>query len=311
MTPKAPQNALIAPVEPELSHDALDVLMGDVVSFDREDYGIATHVLIGCPQDIGVQRNHGRSGAAGAPDAIRRFLYKLKPPKDNSQVRLLDLGNIEVSDDLDVMHDVLRDVVKHALEDGKTVLVLGGGNDISYPDARALSEVHPGFVGINVDAHLDMRHSEIRHSGTPYRNLINGGHLSPANLYEIGIQPWANSGDYLDDAKKLGVNIHTLSEIESTGASRFFYDLLHKLEGVPLFAGLDMDSVRASDAPGVSAPSPVGFSAGEIINFAARCRSHGRTAVFEITEVNPGLDVDDRTSRLAALTLYTFMYGQR
>jgi len=311
MTPKAPQDALIRPMEPELSHDVMDVLMGDAVSFDHDDYGLATHVLIGCPQDIGVQRNHGRPGAAEAPDTIRRFLYKLKPPKENTQVRLLDLGNVEASDDLDAMHEALYAVVLHALKDGKTVMVVGGGNDISYPDARALSEVSPNFIAMNIDAHLDMRKSDICHSGTPYRDLIDGKHLKPTNFYEVGIQPWANSGDYLEDAKSLGVNIHTLSEIKAMGTQAFFTDLFYKIEGMPLFVGLDMDSVRACDAPGVSAPSPIGFSATKLLGFADRCRNHGRTSVFEISEVNPAMDVDDRTSRLAALTLYTFMYGQR
>lgn len=311
MTPKAPDVFMTAPKKPELSHDAMDVLMGNVVSMDREDYGLATHVLIGCPQDIGVARNHGRPGAAEAPESVRRFFYKLKPPVSDSKVRILDLGDIESSDDLNGMHNALREVVSQCLKDGKVVMVLGGGNDISFPDAQAVSEVHAGFAAINMDAHLDMRKSDVLHSGTPYRNLIDGHYLDPANFYEVGIQPWANAGAYLEDAEQMGVNVHTLVEIEGVGTDLFFDDLFAKLDGTVLFAGLDMDCVRASDAPGVSAPSPVGFSASDILNFAARCRSHGETVVFEITEVNPTKDVDDHTSRLAALTLYTFIYGRR
>ncbi|QJB56283.1 formimidoylglutamase [Pseudodesulfovibrio sp. zrk46] len=310
MTPKAPEKTLVRPAAPQSSHDPMDVLMGDVVSFDEDDYGLATHVLIGCPQDEGVKRNGGRPGAAQAPETVRRFLYKLKPPVRNGNVRLLDLGDVPVGS-LEEMHDTLHAVVRHALGDGKIVMVLGGGNDISFPDARAVSEVHPGFAAINVDAHLDMRKSDVIHSGTPYRNLIDGGHLKPTNLYEIANQPWANSPRYMEDAEALGVHVETLSTIQSKGPNKYFYDLFERLRGMPLFAGLDMDSVKAADAPGVSAPASVGLSSKGLLYFADRCRKHGRTAVFEITEVNPAFDVDDRTSRLAALTLYTFMFGQQ
>lgn len=309
MTPEAVRNGLIQAEEPARSHDAHDVLMADVVSRDLDDYGIATHVIIGCPQDIGVQRNHGRPGAAKAPAAIRQALYRLKPPAESTSVRLLDVGDVAPVDDLDAMHDALHEVVRHALADGKKVMVLGGGNDISLPDAKAVSAVHPGFTAINMDAHLDMRKSDVIHSGTPYRNLIDGGHLAPENFHETGIQPWANAPHYLEDARSMGVNIHTLADIERVGEDAFFDSLFTGLDGKPLFAGLDMDSVRASDAPGVSAPSPVGFSVRGILGFAARCHEHGQTAVFEITEVNPDLDVDGRTARLAALALYFYMFG--
>ncbi|WP_424450082.1 hypothetical protein [Pseudodesulfovibrio tunisiensis] len=48
-----------------------------------------------------------------------------------------------------------------------------------------------------------------------------------------------------------------------------------------------------------------------MLDFADHCRKYGRTALFEITEVNPATDLDGRTARLAALTLYTFLYGIR
>lgn len=311
MTPEVPDEYLVPPMEPATSHDPQDMLMGNVVSTDPEDYGLSTHVLIGCPQDLGVRRNAGRSGAAEAPDSIRRFFYKLKPPVPTSGVRVLDLGNIAVHESLREMHNRLRATVRQALWDGKVVMVLGGGNDISFPDAHAVSEVCPGFAAVNVDAHLDMRKSDVVHSGTPYRNLIENGCLDPSSLHEIGVQPWANSANYLSDAEEMGVNVHTLHHMQGIGTDRFLEDLFKTLEGRTLFAGLDMDSVRASDAPGVSAPCSVGLSAEDVLDFAARCRGHGETAVFEITEVNPGVDVDDRTSRLAALTLYTFIYGRR
>ncbi|WP_319467871.1 formimidoylglutamase [uncultured Pseudodesulfovibrio sp.] len=295
--------------EPDGPLDPNDIFVGSVISRDTHDYHKATHVLIGCPQDIGVQRNHGRPGAAEAPATIRNILYKLKPPRNLGSGSVLDLGDIITGNNLEAIHDTLHAVVRQAVADGKHVMVMGGGNDCSLPDAKAVHATHPDFAAINMDAHLDMRISDQVHSGTPYRNLIEGGFLTPENFHEVGIQPWANSPIYLEKAEELGVNIHTYLDIRTQGKTSFFNGLFSTLKDKLLFAGLDMDSVRASHAPGVSASSPIGFSANDVINFAARCREHGRTAVFEITEVNPAFDIDGRTARLAAQALYTFAYG--
>lgn len=302
---------LTAPTLPGPSHDENDVLLRDVVSVAHTDLEKATHVVIGCPQDMGVERNHGRPGAAQAPAAIRELFYKLKPATESGAISIVDLGDVDCDASLEEIHEKQEVLVTALLKVGKTVIVLGGGNDLSLPDASAVHAVYPKYTAINMDAHLDMRKSAQRHSGTPYRDLINAGKLDPVHFHETGIQTWANSPRYLDDARSMGVNIHTLADIHNQGPRNFFNTLFENIKGTPLFAGLDMDAVRASDAPGVSASSPMGFSAKSLLNFAEHCRTHGQTAVFEITEVNPTFDIDGRTARLAALAMYTFIYGNK
>lgn len=356
----------VAAAVPAPSHDPLDALLGDRLLLPERDgadaYGRASHVLLGCPQDEGVARNHGRTGAAGAPAAIRQALYRLKLPmmqctgegaagrtraagltqtqggtemgwatgensltgeqnRDgarfqatnghaaaNRQIRLLDAGDVPHGS-MERMHDSLRAAVGRALADGKTVIVLGGGNDISLPDCRAMAEALGPVAAVNVDAHLDMRRAPQVHSGTPYRNLLEGGWLEPQWFHEAGIQPWANSPAYLEDARAMGVAVHPLESILEQGAASLWGALFEKLEERPVFVGLDMDSVRACDAPGVSASSPVGLSGRDLLALARRAHHGGRTRVFEISETNPLQDVDGRTVRLAALAAYVFLFG--
>jgi formiminoglutamase len=304
--------ALLRPVRIDLkSHDPRDLLVQDVTLFSIDDLAQATHILVGCPQDQGIQRNAGRPGAAEAPAAIRAMFYRLKPPLSHQSVRLLDLGDIRVDGELEEIHDWLQSVVGDALAAGKKVIVLGGGNDISYADGAAMAEVFGEIAAVNIDAHLDLRTGGYRHSGTPYRDLLEHGLLKPDNLVEFGIQPSANSPAYLGEAHDLGVRVMTLMEVRRSGIKVVLNDLLTSLRDRPLFVGLDMDSVRSADAPGVSAPSPLGFTAEEILDLVDGCHRHQAAHVFEISEVNPEFDRDNCTARLAALAIYTFLYGLR
>lgn len=57
-----------------------------------------------------------------------------------------------------------------------TVFSIGGSNDQSYPNAKALMESYPSSrIGvINIDAHFDVRPLKegLAHSGSPFRQLL-------------------------------------------------------------------------------------------------------------------------------------------
>ncbi|MDQ7861899.1 arginase family protein [Peribacillus frigoritolerans] len=63
---------------------------------------------------------------------------------------------------------------------------------------------------------------------------------------------------------------------------------------------LCMDVINASEAPGVSAPSSFGLSGKMVRQLIRKITSHTKTISFDICEVNPSLDCDNRTVKLAA-----------
>src|SRR5258706_2958504 len=168
--------------------DKNDPRLGEIVHSDPEHYDGAEIIILGCPQDEGVKRNNGRVGAAEAPDAIREQFYKLTP--FNIKKKILDLGNVRLGGTLEETHETHFNVVTQLLRDGKRIIVLGGGNDISYPDGAATAEVYgpEWWIAINIDSHLDVRVADQRNSGTPYRQLLEGKHLRPKFSYEAGSQ---------------------------------------------------------------------------------------------------------------------------
>uniref|UniRef100_A0A915JGU1 Arginase n=1 Tax=Romanomermis culicivorax TaxID=13658 RepID=A0A915JGU1_ROMCU len=84
-----------------------------------------------------------------------------------------------------------------ALDERYIPFVIGGGNDQSYPNARALMD-HLGngdVAVINIDAHLDVRPllpGNMAHSGSPFRQLLEDDDFSKI-FVEFGCQ--AESGE--------------------------------------------------------------------------------------------------------------------
>ena len=300
----------VTPVDHDLLpfiHDPQDFKLAQHISFDYHDYKNADLVILGVPQDIGVLRNNGRIGARYGPDEIRKQFYKYQVTQDLLQLSILDIGNIIVNDDLESIHDRLEQVVIQVLKDQKRLIILGGGNDISYPDFKALAKTYKNPVGINIDKHFDVRDMRPINSGTPYRYLLEEEYLDPQFFYEIGFEDYANSFMYKQYLLEKGVNLYDLTRTREEGITNLLFNIHHSHKGNAFFYGLDLDSIQLTDAPGVSAPSPTGFTSNEIIammNLAGRFKE---TKIIEITEYNPKYDVDSRTARLASLAMYHFI----
>lgn len=284
-------------------NDPNDVKLGETVLHQQADYERASVVLIGLPQDEGVRRNGGRIGAKDAPDAIRRCLYKTVTVAEN---QFFDIGNSKIYPTLEETHTHHQAVIEQLIADGKTVVVVGGGNDTSYPDCAALAK-NTDVLAFNIDAHFDVRAAQPRNSGTPYRQLLEEAFLSPNSFYEIAYQPFANSPTYIDYLKRKGVIHHPLSHVHEIGLVHVLKMSINEHPHKSIFWGLDMDVVCASDAPGVSAINPYGLTGEEFASIGTLAGKHPNTRIFEITEVNPTYDIDDRTCRLAAATIWNFL----
>lgn len=295
--------------------DVNDPRMGEIVGRSPDEYNAAEVVILGCPQDEGVRRNGGRVGAAEAPNAIREQFYKLTT--FNIKKKIFDIGNCKIGESLEATHDTMTTVVKQILADGKRVIVLGGGNDISFADGVAMAETFgaDGWIGVNIDAHLDVRIAEHRNSGTPYRQLLDGGHLRPDYFYEVGYQTHQASPVYYEYIRELGVNRISLETVRSREEAdlelkeMIRQKFIGQSSSLNTFFGFDMDAVRSADAPGVSAPSPLGLRAGEFIQLVKYAASLANTRIVEFSEVNPRFDIDNRTTKLVAIAMHRFCTG--
>ena len=241
------------------------------------DYATAQVAILGCPQDEGVQRNGGRPGAAQGPAEIRRALYKLTVNGLES-LRIHDAGDTAPLATLEETHAAHEAAVAKLLADGKRVIVLGGGNDISYPDCAALAKDAGDVLAFNVDAHFDVRPDASRNSGTPYRQLLEEGLLKGARFFELGSQAFCTAVEHAQYLKTKRATVIPLEALRAKGAARVVRRALREAESAKaVFWGFDLDVVSASEAPGVSAPNPLGLSGAELCELAALAGAVPRT----------------------------------
>ncbi len=284
------------------------------------DGGPADVVLVGMPFDEGVRLNHGRPGAALAPTAFRRTLLGLGTTYDGDfdvafdQLKLADAGDIDiVPGDVSATHQRLTKVIVAILEQGAVPVLIGGGHDATFASVRGLLANNAATGGINIDAHLDMREvvNGVLHSGTPYRRILEELHLPGSHLVEFGLHPATNSQAHLNYARGQGVKCYGMGALQRGSASEIFQTELRRLAALAtqLFVSIDMDVFPAAYAPGVSAPGTDGPTPAEGRELAYLAGQQGAVKIFELMEMNPTYDLDNRTFRLATVLFTAFLAG--
>lgn len=301
------------PVNEEIFYrhdDPNDVRLGEIVP--QTDYEDADIVIVGCPQDEGIRRCGGRQGAQRAPDAVRREFYRFTP--FGLRVKIFDAGNVKTAGSLEEIHERQQQTVSQILRDGKRALVLGGGNDIAYPDGAAMAEVYGAgnWLAVNLNANFDVCGKAERSSATPFRQLLEEKLLRPDYFYESAFQTQLASPVHYRYLQNLGVNLISLEQLRSREQADYELRELIKQKfinhssSLNTFFSFDLDCVRMADAPGVSAPNPTGLRGGELITIVKFAANLMNTRLIEFTEVNPNFDVDNRTVKLVAVAMHRF-----
>lgn len=268
-------------------------------------------VLAGFPVDEGVRRNGGRVGAAEAPDAIRRRLYAMTPDPRSTRFAALieetrDLGNLIVTGDLEVDQTCLGSALAPYLTAGATVVVLGGGHETSY--GHFLAYVNSGLevAVINWDAHPDVRplRNGLGHSGSPFRQMLDHPSGVCRGYAVAGLQPGSVSAGHLRYLESVDAELHWYTAVDADQVDR----ITERRRG-PALVSFDLDVVGQAFAPGVSAPSVDGLTPALLGKAAYLAGRNPDVRSVDFVEVNPLLDRDEQTTRLAAWLLWRFLEG--
>jgi len=310
-------------------NDSHDPRLGECVralDIDEAFSPIPTVFIWGYPDDEGIHINGGRKGAAQAPDQIRKFLYKMSPHLHSSKsVTIGDLGNIAVEKmPLPDRHEKGKKLAQSITETQIPWIALGGGHDYGYSDCAGFLEhwrrkkVRP--LIINFDAHLDVRPTDRGlHSGTPFFRILTE-YPKQFDFLEVGIQPQCNSRSHFTWCQNQGGWVITIEDINKSNLLSCLQEKMGQLPSWnlgdensitfqrPCFISLDMDVFSSDTAPGCSQSWAMGLTFKEFILSLNWLRQTTLVNGLGIYECSPGLDQDDRTSKLAALLAHQFIY---
>lgn len=263
--------------------------------------------ILGFASDAGVRRNQGRAGAAEGPLELRKQLSNL-PARPGMQ--LFEAGTIRVEgNDLEDGQRTFTEHVASLLEQGLVPLGLGGGHEIALGSFLGLAKHLAGMdqpprIGIlNLDAHFDLRAAEQGTSGTPFRQIAQACEVRgwPFHYAVLGISAFANTEALFQAARALGVTWR-LDEAMGFGdladTQQFLTNFLAKVDH--LFLTICLDVLPAADAPGVSAPSARGVELEVLEKVLDLACQSGKVRLVDVAELNPSLDEDHRTARVAA-----------
>jgi formiminoglutamase len=263
--------------------------------------------LLGYACDEGVKRNNGRTGAKLGPDSIRRKLANL--PIHFSNKRIFDIGNIECKlNELEYAQEQLQKKVSILLNKNTFPIVMGGSHDAAYGTFNGIND----YLGnsnkrigiINFDAHFDLRSFEnMANSGTAFSQINYDQNQSGHNFdyFVIGIQRQSNTRELFQIADNFRVKYIDNYSCEVNNLSSVKKKIDKFISGLDsIFLSIDLDGFSSNYAPGVSAPSPLGFTPYFAIRVIEHLLKSNKIIACDIVELNPKYDIDETTASLAS-----------
>jgi arginase len=285
-----------------------------------------THIpvaVIGAALDLGA----GRRGVDMGPSAIRYAGLAGRIRELGHEC--VDFGNVQTavaeaatvgSERTRYLHEILTaceriaDRVAKAKADGEMPLVLGGDHSVALGTLGGLAR-DSGLGGVVwVDAHGDLNRPETSPTGNVHGMVLAaamglGGpdfdvpgipfpSVDPSRVALVGVRS-------LDDGERelvheLNATVFTMSDIDRVGIEQAIRDSLAKVDG-PGFVhvSLDMDALDPDVAPGVGTPVRGGLSYREAHLAMEVIAESGLMGSLEVVEVNPILDRENETGKLA------------
>ena len=205
-------------------------------------------------------------------------------------------------------------LVAEACRRGDTPLVLGGDHSVALGTLVGMAGVRgPGGV-IWLDAHGDLNTPESTPTGNVHGMVLAaalglGGApfaregwtipaVEPGRLAIVGVRSLDEGERQL--LKGIDAKVFTMADVDRIGVERCMREAIaHTAGGSFLHVSLDLDVVDPETAPGVGTPVRGGLSYREAHLAMEMIAESGQADSFDVVEVNPVLDRENATGKLA------------
>lgn len=282
--------------------------------------------LIGAPTDVGASVR----GAGMGPDALRvaGLVEKLRSHKLNVQDQgnlagppnpgAAPSGGLRHLDEVVAWNRSVFGAVTQALGAGQVPLVMGGDHCLAIGSISAVAawcrQERKHLRVIWLDAHTDVNTEAISPSGNlhgmPVACLLGHGPqalvgwsgqratIAPEDIDFIGIR--SVDADEKQAIRLLGLQVFDMRHIDEHGMRNTMTEALHGIdEGTHLHVSFDLDCLDPLDAPGVGTGVPGGPTYREMQLCMEMIADTGQLGSLDVVEINPALDVRNRTAELA------------
>ena len=297
---------------------------------------LKTVSLIGAPTDIGA----GARGASMGPEALR--VANIGPILESHGLTVLDRGNLSGPanpwqppvegyrhlPEVVTWNRLVHEAVYAELSQGHLPILLGGDHCLGLGSISAVAR-HCRDVGkklrvLWLDAHADFNTSALTPSGNvhgmPVACLCGHG---PQELIEIGGKVPAISPKWVrqigirsvDPGEKRfvheqGLEVFDMRYIDEMGMRQAMELALATLDAnTHLHVSFDVDFLDPDIAPGVGTTVPGGPTYREAQLCMEMIADSGRLASLDIVELNPALDLRNKTA-MVAVDLIESLFGK-
>ncbi|MBQ0156888.1 MAG: arginase family protein [Bacteroidales bacterium] len=258
-----------------------------------DDFDVA---IIGIPSAWGSQKYN--PSTADAPDAVRKYLYRLCG--DFRNVKIVDFGNINVQNGQSPATPI-ADVVSILVEAGKKVVIIGGGDSCNLPIVKGMSQSIGKINMVKIDSLLTLSGmNEIETSGGLLLNFDEIEKIKQVDCIDVlGYQTYLCSDDRIARADDQKICFTRLAMVQ---------DNVQNIE--PLLRDNDFFSisarvVRNSDMPSCVA-MPNGLYGEEACHLAKLAGLSDRSSVFYISDVYAQ---NETSLALSAQIVWHYLHG--
>jgi len=260
---------------------------------------MASFVILGLPEDIGVRANFGKPGADKTFELAINALLNIQQNKFQDASKVLLLGHIDFSEEMERSKEMSVDdlralcaeidhavypIVQSVIASGKKLIVIGGGHNNSYPLLKGSSlALGTALNCINIDAHTDYRIKEGRHSGNGFRYAKEDAYLHKYGIF--GLHENYNSENVLQEIEAdSSIQYITFEDI----AIRKRFPMELALNSIVIFlqqhpCGIELDLDAIVDIQS-SAMTNTGWSTTEARSILHQCSTLLSSVYLHITE---------------------------
>ena len=286
----------------EISHDAgyKEGQVGKVIKVYEDEFpdlDEADIILVGC----GEQRGGALLHASGAANVIRNEFYNLY--YWHQDIKLADIGNIKIGKAYTDTYAALKIVLHELINEGKTVVVLGGTHDLTLAQYYAFADDKQQVDAVGVDAVIDIN------IDSPFRNdnflmeLLTADPNYMRHYNHIGFQSYFVHPRMLETMDKLRFDCFRVGSVKE-----HIEEMEPVIRNCHIFS-FDISALAHAFAP-ANALTPNGLNGEEACTLMQYAGMSNNIRSLGIYGYRPEKDVENLTAKQISHMLWYLMDGR-